>query len=233
MAERERLPDRGRMAGDADKGLCNWIRGLLASPLIFVRHALDAAHYLVAYGQRFWLRRVRLAAAYRLLGKELWNTRLYRNRFPWLYARLDKVSQRLATLDTPPGDLDASSRLAKAVRAAILRLRSKAQIAIFQQRRRALFRRIGHAAFAVDQEACGPQLLTREIRSCLDRLDRLDREIERLSRPTPGKLLSPKRIAWTLLVVLVLLLLLLAWWQSAWVASSGWSVVASWGADDP
>lgn len=173
--------------------------------------AVGAAGYLVAQLRRFWLVRVRLAAAYRELGQDVHHEGRYRDRLEKHYGKLEKVARRLESLqqseETKADDEPKRITFATRVNNLVGRFFTFLRRIIFGRRRRALFRNLGRAAYELDREASGPEELTTPVREGLQRLEQLRATIAELSEIPPGEMLSPKRLAWIGVAIVVLVIL--------------------------
>lgn len=173
--------------------------------------AVGAAKYLIVQLRRFWLVRVRLAAAYRELGQDVHHEGRYRDRLEKLYGKLEKVTQRLESLqqseETKADDEPKRITFAARVNNLVGRFFTFLRRIIFGRRRRALFRNLGRAAYEIDREASGPENLTTPVREGLGRLEQLRASIAELSEIPPGEMLSPKRLAWIAMAIVGFIIL--------------------------
>ncbi len=191
----------------------------------FVR---GAARYFLVEARRFRLARSVLPAAYLALGQDIVREGRYRQRLPDLYAKLDKVTERLASLEASkkpqesggpevpaPGNSDSEQAGTGGAGAAVKRLGQSAgtaaKSAYYSSRAKAVLREIGEAAWRVDHEQSGPAELTARVRDALTGLEECRAEVKTLSEVPAHHWLSPKRLAWIVLAILAVLTLLFLW----------------------
>lgn len=186
----------------------------------FVR---GAARYFVVEARRLRLARSALPSAYLALGQDIVREGRYRQRLPDLYAKLEKVTERLASLEASKvpeeaggSDAPASGEpKSRGVGAAMKRLGrsagTTARSAYYSSREKAVLREIAQAAWRVDHDQSGPAELTARVRDALTGLEECRAEVKTLSEIPAHHWLSPKRLAWIVLAVLAALALLYLW----------------------
>lgn len=193
----------------------------------FVR---GAARYFFIQARRFWLAQRELPGAYLALGQDIVREGRYRERLPDLYAKLEKVAQGLAALESPEGPGADESPAASAgegpggpaggpkaggVGAAVKRLgrsaKTTAQSAWLTGREKAVLREIARTAWLIDRGQCGPAGLTARVRDALTGLEECRNEVKVLSEVPDHHWLSPKRLAWLVLGIAAALVLLWLW----------------------
>lgn len=179
----------------------------LPSPLVrgtrFLRRSLDAlteeskaAGQLAAkHAERWKLEQTTLRAAYLLLGQSVRRENRYRAELARWHERLDELAAQISGLrQSPPPDREFPSLWDKA-RTASAHAAAAPRIEALSIRAKQLLRELGKAAFERHGAQAAPDAFVRPLRSALDHYDALTRDIDRLSRTPPGRLISPRRAA--------------------------------------
>jgi len=88
---------------------------------------------------------------------------------------------------------------------------TKFRAVLMVRRRRALFRRLGRAAYEMDADRSGPEELTKPIGKALVQREAFRARVAQLSMVPPGEFFSPKRLAWVFVGIAVFLSLFFCW----------------------
>lgn len=188
-------------------------------------HVKGAARYFWIQAKRFWIRQLRLPAAYQALGEYVYREGRFRDRLATLFTDFEQMSERLVEFyargSTPPTDANRPRNAWTRVRDLARTMIAKVRMDMAGRRRRALLRRIGRSAYEAEGLSCGPAHLTNPVRMAEDRLARLRGEISQLAVVPAGQLLSPRRLAWLVIALLALPILLAFWfklaiWRAFW-----------------
>jgi hypothetical protein len=182
--------------------------GGTAGPVPFGFFVKGAGQYIAVVPRLLWIKRRRLAANFRELGRLVFQQGRYRDRLGPTYARLEVVSKDLDAL-RPPAPADASAPQPPAGQPNLLRrmgMNLRAAFLDFRQGR--LLERLGRESFDLDPAACGPEPLRQAIHDQQGQLKEFGKRIAALSVVPPGQFLSPKRLAWIVLGIAAMVALL-------------------------
>lgn len=154
-----------------------------------------------------WLRLVPAALGYlRLEFRRLW---LQHSRLPALYWQVGLLQYQAGRHDSrcdphhppPPDMLIGTDRLPTRRRQSLWRTLGYLWRAGWEHRRRALaLVRLGREAYALRGPDSAPPAIADALRSALGRLSEVQGELDRLSQVPPGHVLSPRRLAWMMMV---------------------------------
>jgi hypothetical protein len=181
-------------------------------------HVKGAAKYLWLEAKHLWVSCLRLPAAHQAMGEEVYRTGLLRQRLEPLFNRFDYLSQRLAANQHPaegerarPGEsgLRAAWRAVVCAGVAVV---ATVRTVIIGRQRRAVLREMGRQACQIEPVPAGAGYLVARVQNARQQLARLRTELARLAVVPVGQVLSPRRLAW---LVVIGLLSPLAW--SLWI----------------
>lgn len=161
----------------------------------FLDTAQDAGRLVARQTERTKLAKVELPAAFRALGKDVFETRRFDSEFPQHFQRLDALSGDLAAIQARAAEAPSPSTLAEKAKHAAKTAKVTAEAKSVELKLVTAYTELGKLAFQSHGAASGPETLIRPVQDALARLESLDAEIAMLSERGTGSWITPKRLA--------------------------------------
>ena len=161
----------------------------------FLSNAQTAGQLVAKQAEKTKLTTVTLPAAYRELGRHVFDEGRLRNDLASNFEAIDRLNSEIAQLAEKPADFDAQQAIAEKAKAMANSAKRTAQRKVFEQKLALAYAGLGKTAFEQHGEACGPANLVSHVTEHQARLETLDAEIAELTRAGQGQVWTPKRIA--------------------------------------
>lgn len=162
---------------------------------VFLGTAQEAGRLVAKQTERAKVAKVTLPAAFRALGKEIFEARRFESEFPQHFQRLDSLKSELEAIQSRAAESPSPSTFTGKAKGAAKTAKVTAQTKSVELKVASAYTDLGKQTFHSHAEASGPEAVVRPVMDALARLESLDAEIAVLSEKGSGSWITPKRLA--------------------------------------